>query len=112
VAAALELWDKVKLAGWKRGSDGSLKLAAVLDEDWRACTGGLRRACDGMARDSTPILGESGGGILLCSERGDMECRARSREYNESSVGVPKSNYDVLVGPFDDFRKPRRLHEH
>jgi hypothetical protein len=73
VAAALEFWDEAKLAGWKRGSDGSLKFAAVPDEDWRAWTGGLlRRACEGMASDSTPILGDSGGGILR-SGRGDME---------------------------------------
>jgi hypothetical protein len=70
----LEPWDEAKLAGWKRGSDGSLKFAAVPDEDWRACTGGRRRACDGMARDSTPILGESGGGILR-SGREDMDRR-------------------------------------
>ena len=74
--AALEPWDEAKLAGWKRGSDGNLKFVAVPDDDWRACTGGrVRRACDGMARDSTPILGESGGGILLRSGRGDMDRR-------------------------------------
>jgi hypothetical protein len=35
VFAALEPWDEGKLAGWKRGRDGSLRDAAVPDELWR-----------------------------------------------------------------------------
>lgn len=70
VPETLEFWDG-KLAGWKRGSEGSLSWAAVPVEFWRICGGGWRRACDGMARDV--ILGESGElGMLRPDALGDM----------------------------------------
>lgn len=68
VLAELECCEG-KLAGWKRGSDGSLR-----DDEpvlvCLTCGGGWRRACEGIARDS--ILGERGdeaGGGGICKLR-------------------------------------------
>jgi hypothetical protein len=59
VTAWLEFWDDAKLAGWKRGRDGSLRCPEdVAFEDWRELRFGRRRACDGMASGSD--LGERG----------------------------------------------------
>jgi hypothetical protein len=72
VPAWLEFWDDAKLAGWKRGSDGSLRCPGPL-EDWRELRFGRRRACDGMASGSD--LGDKGElteGMLRSAVRGDM----------------------------------------
>jgi hypothetical protein len=59
VTAALEFWEEAKLAGWKRGKEGSLRWAAgPLLEDWREVGAGRRRACEGMAMGSP--LGDRG----------------------------------------------------
>lgn len=57
VPDALEL-GVPKLAGWKRGNDGSRRcIAGPLVDDWRDWTWGRRRP-EGMARGS--VLGERG----------------------------------------------------
>jgi hypothetical protein len=59
VTAALEFWEDAKLAGWKRGKEGSLRWAAgPLLEDWREVGAGRRRGCEGMAMGSP--LGDRG----------------------------------------------------
>ena len=71
VAARLEPCEDAKLAGWKRGSDGSLSWPGPFD-DRRALGPGRRRACDGMSRG--PDLGESGDvtdGMVRSAGRGD-----------------------------------------
>lgn len=80
VAATLEFCEEAKLAGWKRGREGSRSAAAVPDECWRLWgTGRTRREDEGMPRFC--ILGDSGepgGGMVCCfsAERGDMSMEA------------------------------------
>jgi hypothetical protein len=67
VPEALEEFDEGKLAGWKRGNEGSLRL----DEPELSCLLARRRdAWDGMASVSEPVLAERvvGGDMM----RGDM----------------------------------------
>lgn len=70
VAAKLELCEDAKLAGWKRGSEGRRRLAAVPEDCLTWERGGRRRAWEGMLRES--ILGESGELGMLRSGRDDM----------------------------------------
>lgn len=61
------------MAGWKRGSEGSLRAAAVPDECWRvfASDGRVLRPDEGI----DCILAESGDpvdGMRVASGRGDM----------------------------------------
>ena len=44
VAAALELCEVAKLAGWNRGSEGRRRLAAVPEDCLECARGGRRRA--------------------------------------------------------------------
>lgn len=101
VAAALELWEP-KLAGWKRGREGSLKSAELVEECWRP-GGGRRGACDGSARLSI-LLGENGDmgglpvGMLILNlslllefrlgMRSDMQAICMSEQVVEIEVGV------------------------
>lgn len=73
VFAWLEFCDEAKFAGWKRGSDGSLRCPGAFD-DPRDGGPGRRRACDGMAigSDSLGERGELMEGILRSDVRGDM----------------------------------------
>lgn len=52
-----------KLAGWKRGSEGSLRF----DEPLVGLPGRRRGAWEGMARESDPVLAERGpaGGAIM-----------------------------------------------
>lgn len=71
VFAALE-FDEGKLAGWKRGREGSFRLL----EPVLCCLPGLRRgAWEGMARVSVPALADmvvAVGDIMVVRDRVDI----------------------------------------
>jgi hypothetical protein len=90
VAARLEPCEDAKLAGWKRGRDGSLSWPGSFD-DRRALRAGRLRAWDGMSRG--PDLGESGevtdGMVRSADNRGcvglELET-SREREEGEADL--------------------------